>query len=175
MGWAYWPSCMSCTWRGTPRIALSRDASACSFFQIWHLASHPGNLPALGDLSRWSLLSLYNIWKTANISWHAAKRTSPDPLRSWMDQNLAPVTKSRCKNLFFVLFDLDLWPWFTKNRHAVSDLHIHTKNQVRWSIGRSRRGGYGQTDGQTDRIRPLLWMDPYFHPLRSSAMGGFAC
>ncbi len=125
------------TWRGTPRIALSCDASAWDFWQIWHLASHSGNLPVLGHLFRWnpllfnniwqiwhlashsgnlpvpgdlsrgSPLSFYNIWQDAKISWHAANSASPDPLRPWMDQNLAPVTKSRRKNLFFALF----WPW----------------------------------------------------------------
>ena len=98
-----------CPWGGdTDQIVwnIHGDALAWDFFQIWHLASHSGNLPVLGDLSRRSPVSFYNIWQAANISWHAAKSTSPDPLRSWMDQNLAPVTKSRHKNLFYVLF----WP-----------------------------------------------------------------
>ncbi len=37
--------------------------------------------------------------------------------------------------------------WFSKNRHSVTDVHIHDKNQVCRSIGGSRIGGYGQMDG----------------------------
>ncbi len=107
MGWVYWPNCMQYRWTGTPRIALSRDASAWDFFLIWHLARHNGNLPVLGNISKWSLLLSYNIWQDAKNSWPAAKSTAPDPPRSWSDPYLTSVPKIGPENLFFLLFD----PW----------------------------------------------------------------
>ncbi len=157
MGWVYCPYCMSYTCRGAPRIVLSRDASAWVFLQIWHLASQSGNLPVLGDISRWRPLSFYNLWQAARISWHTAKGTSPDPLRSWMDQNLAAVTKSCWKKLFFCTFltlTFDLWPWFTKIWHVVINVQPPTKNHVDRSIGCSRRGDFRWT--HTQNHRPLL-------------------
>ena len=53
--------------------------SGTFFYQIWHLASHNGNLPTPGDLSRGGLLSFPNFWQDAKISWHAANSTPPDP------------------------------------------------------------------------------------------------
>ncbi len=117
-----------------------------------------GTLPAPGDLSRWSPLSFYSIWQTAKISWHAAKRTSPDRLRSWIDRNLAPITKSRCNNLLFLYFyDLDLWPWtliYQKSAcppiYQKSCPYVHWPQQERWL----------RTDGRMDtqNHRPLLWI-----------------
>ncbi len=60
------------------------DRATCcfaTFGKFGIFASHSGNLPVLGNFSRWSPLSFYNIWQAAKISWHAANSTSPDPLR----------------------------------------------------------------------------------------------
>ncbi len=75
------------------RIVLSRDASAWDFWQIWHLASHDGNLPILGDRPRWSPLLFYNIWQYAKYNWHSAKSTLPAPQRSQLTPYLTSVTK----------------------------------------------------------------------------------
>ncbi len=47
-------------------------------FNIWHLASHPGNLPILGRLSRRGFLPFSNFWHVAKISWHAANSAPSD-------------------------------------------------------------------------------------------------
>ncbi len=72
----------------------------------------------------------------------------------WSDPYLTSLLKIGQENEVFV----DFWPWtltfdldLPKNRHSVTDVHIHIKNQVRRSIGCSRRGGYTWTDRITDR------------------------
>ena len=43
------------------------------------------------------------------ISWHAAKGTPPDPPRSWIAPNIAPVTKIGTEKAYF-LVDFRPWP-----------------------------------------------------------------
>ncbi len=157
---------MQYIWRRTPRIALSRDASAWDFFQIWHLASHTGNLPTPGNLSRGGLLSFSNFWQVAKISWHAANSSPSDPSRSWIVPHMAPVTKIGPEKAYFRGFftlTFDLWPRFCKNQHAIPKTHHHAKIHVRRSNGCSRRGCDGRKEGRKARkyirmIRgSLLW------------------
>ena len=154
-----------CLWGGyTDQIVCNihgeEHGEDWDLFQIWHLANHSGNLPILADHSRWSPLSFCNIWQAAKISWHAAKSTSPDPLWSWIDQNLAPVTKRRCRNLFFVLFlpwpltfDLDL-----PKTGMLSSMSTLTPKIM--SIGSLAAAGEVVTVWHTDgkNYRPLLWI-----------------
>ncbi len=143
MGWIYWRKCMKYTWRGTPRIVLSRDASGWDFFQIWHLASHTGNLPILGNHSRGGPLSFYNFWQVAKISWHAANNTPPDPPWSSIVTHIAPVTKIGLEKAHFhgyLTLTLDLWPWNVKNQRAAIETYLHTENEALRSNGLSSTG-----------------------------------
>ncbi len=87
------------------------------------------------------------------------KSTPYDPPWSWSDPYLTSGPKIDPENAVFCGFwtlTSDRWPWFAKNRHAVTDVQIHAKNQVHWSIGCNSRGGYTWTDRRNHR--PLLWI-----------------
>ncbi len=82
-------------------------------FRIWHLASHTGNLPILGNLSRGGPQSFYNFWQVAKISWHAANSTPPDPPWSWIVPHISYMTKIGPEKAYFhgyltLTFDLNL-------------------------------------------------------------------
>ena len=133
---------MQYIWRRTPRIALSRDASPWDFSQIWHLASHTGNLPTPANLSRGGLLSFSNFWQVAKTSWHAANSTPSDPTWSRIVPHIAPVTKIGPEKAYFrglLTLTFDLWPRFCKNQHAIPKTHHRAKNLVCMSNGCSRR------------------------------------
>ncbi len=76
------------------------------FYQFWHLASHTGSLPILGNPSRGGLLSFSNFWQVAKIGWHAANSTPPDPPWPWIVPHTAPVTNIEKRHIF-----MDIWPW----------------------------------------------------------------
>ncbi len=143
MGWVYWSNCMSCTWRGstwrgTPRIALSRDASAWEFLQSWHLASHNGTLPIAGNLSKGDALLIYNFWPIAKISWHAAKSIPLHPPWSWLDTYLTSITKICPENAVlcgFLTLTFDLWPWVTKNSSYIIEIYLSAKYEDSRSMG----------------------------------------
>ena len=102
MGWVYWPNRMKYTWRGAPcffglRLSkfgtLPATLATCQYWETF-LDEAPchsttfGKLPELvGTLPKVPHLTLSVL--------------------EWIKKNLAAVTKSRCKNLSFVLF----WPW----------------------------------------------------------------
>ena len=116
--------CMQYTWRGTPRIALSRDASAKDFFQIWHFASHTDPQPIPPYCSKASPLSSYNIWQNA-------KSTPPDPYRSQLTLYLTSVTKIGPEKAHFrgyltlgpLTFDLQS----QKNQSFTAETFLHAK------------------------------------------------
>ena len=144
---------MQYIWKRTPRIALSRDASAWDFFQLWHLSSHTGNLPTPGNLSRGGLLSFSNFWQVAKISWHAANSTPPDPTWSWIVPHMAHVTKIGPEKAYFrgfLTLTFDLWPRFCKNQHVKIKTHYHAKNLVRRSNGYGRRGCDTHPEGRKE-------------------------
>ena len=123
-------------------------------FHIWQLASHTGNLPTPGSLSRGGLLWFSNVWQVAKFSWHAAKSTPPDPPRSWIVPHLATVTKIGPEKAYFCGFltlTFDLWPRFCKNQHAIPKTHHHAKNHVRRTNGYARRGHNTHPDGRKAR------------------------
>ena len=76
------------------------DAFAYNFHQFLDLASHTGNLPILGNLSR-GVLTFSNFWQVANISWHAANGTPPDPPWFGIVPHIAPVTKIGPEKAYF--------------------------------------------------------------------------
>ena len=78
------------------------------FFQIWHLASHIGNLPIPGNLCTGGLLSLSNFWQVAKISLHAANCTLPAPPWSWVVPHIVPETKISPEKAYIFM---DFWPW----------------------------------------------------------------
>ncbi len=143
------------TWRRTPRIALSRVDSALGLYHFWHLASYPGNLPILGNPSKGGLLSFSNFWQVANISWHAANRTPPDPPWSWIVPHMVPVTKIGPEKAYlrrFLTLTIDLWPCFVKNQHAIPKTHRHAKDHVRRSNGCGRKKCDTNPEGKLGNI-----------------------
>ncbi len=104
MGWVYRLKCMQYTWRGTPHIALPRDASANDFFPNLALSLphwHPANTP---NHSRGSPLSSYNIWQNANIVGTLPKVPHPTPYLTSVTK-IGPE-KAHCRGYLTLTFDL---------------------------------------------------------------------
>ncbi len=131
------------------------------FFQIWHLASHNGNLPILGDHSRGGLLSFSNFWQTAKNSWHAANSTPPDPPWSWIVPQIAPMTEIGPKKAYlhgYLTLTFDLWPQFVKKSQVRIEIYPHTENQAPTPIGCSRRACDGRLEGNLEgKLGNILW------------------
>ncbi len=136
-----------------------------SAYRQTHTCTHTGGTNSIPSTADAGVNNMYVLWVLCGcFEFHAEKlslmlqvmhdcRLPSAALREQYGITIENVFDTQVSRWCGIsIFDLDLWPRFAKNQHAIPRTHNHAKDHVRRSNGCGRRGCDGWREGKLGNI-----------------------